>query len=121
MILPDHAYIVPGNHHFFFEGNEPRVRLLPQEIGLSPSIDMGMISAVDHYGPGVIGIILTGMGDDGLVGARAIKQLGGRIIAESEESATVFGMPMEVARAGLADAILPIDKIAGKIVELIRN
>ncbi len=119
MILPDHVYIVPGDHHFFFESPGPRVRLLHASRGLSPSIDMGMISAVDHFGPGVIGVILTGMGNDGLIGAKAIKQVGGRVIAESKESAAIFGMPREVAEAGLADAILPLGKIPAKIVELL--
>jgi len=120
MILVDHVYIVPGNHHFFFEGSGPRVRLLDESFGLSPSIDMGMISAVDHFGPGVIGVILTGMGQDGLIGAKAIKQLGGRVIAESKESAMIFGMPREVAEAGFADAILPLDKIPAKILEFLK-
>ena len=117
--MPDHAYIVPGGYHFFFESPGPRVRLLHESHGLSPSVDMGMISAVDHFCPGVIGVILTGMGNDGLIGAKAIKQVGGRVIAESKESAAIFGMPREVAEAGLADAILPLGKIPAKIVELL--
>ena len=119
VIMPDHVYVVPGNHHFFFQEPGPRVRLISEERGLSPSVDMGIISAVDHYGPGVIAVILTGMGSDGLIGAKAVKQLGGKVIVESKESAIIFGMPREVMEAGLADAILPIGKIPAKILELL--
>ena len=121
MIMPDHVYVVPGDYHFFFEEPGPRVRLLHESRGLSPSIDMGMISAADHFGPGVIGVILTGMGNDGLIGAKAIKQVKGRVIVESKESAAIFGMPREVMEAGLADAILPLDKIPAKILELLKS
>ncbi len=120
MILVNHVYVVPGDYHFFFEAPGPRVRLLHESRGLSPSIDMGMISAVDHYGPGVVGVILSGMGKDGLIGAKTIKQLGGKVIVESKESAAIFGMPREVAESGLADAILSIDKISAKILEFLK-
>jgi two-component system, chemotaxis family, protein-glutamate methylesterase/glutaminase len=113
----DHIYIVPGGYHFFFEFPGPKVHLLHESKGLSPSVDAGMISAVDHYGPGVVGVILSGMGHDGLIGAKAIKQIGGKVIAESKSSATIYGMPREVVEAGLADAVLPIDQINGKILE----
>lgn len=120
LIQRDHVYIVPGGHHFFFEMPGPRVHLLDESKGLSPSVDMGMISAVDHYGPGVLGVILSGMGKDGLIGAKAVKQIGGAIIAESKESARIFGMPREIIEAGLADYILPVHKIAAKIIELLK-
>jgi len=117
LISPGHIYVVPGEHHFFFEEPGPRVHLLDEKIGLSPSVDAGMISAVDHYGPGVIGVILSGMGSDGLIGARAIKQLGGTVIAESKQTATIYGMPKEIVENNLADDILPIEYIAKRIVE----
>jgi two-component system, chemotaxis family, protein-glutamate methylesterase/glutaminase len=113
----DHIYIVPGGFHFFLEFPGPKVHLLHESIGLSPSVDAGMVSAVDHYGPGVVGVILSGMGHDGSIGAKAIKQIGGKVIAESESSATIYGMSKEVVEAGLADAVLPIDQIFNKILE----
>jgi two-component system, chemotaxis family, protein-glutamate methylesterase/glutaminase len=115
----DHIYVVPGEYHFFFESPGPKVRLIHKDRGLSPSVDMGMISAADHYGPGAIGVILTGMGKDGLIGAKAIKQVGGVVIAQSKESSAIYGMPREVVDAGLADYILPIEDISSKIIELI--
>jgi two-component system, chemotaxis family, protein-glutamate methylesterase/glutaminase len=116
----DHIYVVPGDYHFFLASPGPKVRLIYKDKGLSPSVDMGMISAVDHYGPGVIGVILSGMGRDGTLGAKAIKQLGGIVIAESKESAAVYGMPREVIEAGLADFALTLKEIPSKIMELLR-
>jgi two-component system, chemotaxis family, protein-glutamate methylesterase/glutaminase len=119
VIENNHVYIVPGGYHFFFEFPGPRVHLLHQDRGLTPSVDAGMISAVDHYGPGVIGIILSGMGHDGLVGARAIKQIGGTVIAESKESAAIYGMPREIIDHQLADHVLPAKDIARTISNLV--
>lgn len=120
VIMSDHVYVVPGDYHFFFEEPGPRVRLLHESRGLSPSVDMGLISAVDHYNGGVIAVILTGMGSDGVIGAKAVKQFQGRVIVQSEKSATIFGMPRAVIEAGFADYVLPIDQIALKIVELLQ-
>jgi two-component system chemotaxis response regulator CheB len=61
-------------------------------------------------------VVLTGMGRDGLEGARAVKAAGGRVLVEAESSCTVYGMPRAVAEAGLADEILPLDELAGAIV-----
>jgi two-component system, chemotaxis family, protein-glutamate methylesterase/glutaminase len=119
IIENNHIYIVPGEYHFFFEMPGPRVHLLHSDEGLSPSVDMGIISAVDHYGPGVIGVVLSGMGNDGVIGARTVKQFGGTVLVQSEESSEIFGMPKAIIEAGLADEVLPIDEIAGRLVELV--
>jgi two-component system, chemotaxis family, protein-glutamate methylesterase/glutaminase len=121
LIQASRAYVVPGDYHFFFEAPGPVVHLLSAAEGLSPSVDMGMISAVDHYGPGVIGVVLSGMGNDGLVGARAIKQIGGVVIAESQESAAIYGMPKEVIEAKLADEVLQLSQIAPRLIELVND
>jgi two-component system chemotaxis response regulator CheB len=63
----------------------------------------------------VLGIVLTGMGNDGTAGALAIKKRNGQCIAESQESAVIFGMPQEAIRAGAADKVLPLAKIADEI------
>lgn len=119
LIMSDHAYIVPGDYHFFFESPGPRVHLLHESRGLSPSVDMGMISAADHYGPGVIGIILSGMGNDGLIGAKAVRQVGGRVLVQDESTSAIYGMPKAVYDAGYADEVLPLDRIAPRIIELL--
>jgi two-component system chemotaxis response regulator CheB len=63
----------------------------------------------------VLLVVLTGMGKDGLEGAAAVKRAGGRVLAEAESTCTVYGMPRAVADAGLADAVLPLDRLAGAI------
>ncbi|QIL77862.1 chemotaxis protein CheB [Hymenobacter sp. HDW8] len=77
----------------------------------APSIDMLMRSAAKAAGSRVLGIVLTGLGSDGTLGAQAIRARGGRIIAQSQESAAVFSMPGSVIRAGHANAVLPLDQI----------
>ncbi|XXS74736.1 chemotaxis-specific protein-glutamate methyltransferase CheB [Sorangium sp. So ce131] len=77
-----------------------------------PSVDLLFTSAAAEVGSGVLAVVLTGMGDDGLAGARAIHKEGGRILAESESSCVVYGMPRRVLEAGLAAAQAPIDEMA---------
>jgi two-component system chemotaxis response regulator CheB len=81
-----------------------------------PSVDRLFKSAAAFGGRDLIAVVLTGMGDDGLEGARAVKDAGGLVIIESQESAVVFGMPGAVHRAGLADHVLPIRQIGPLIV-----
>lgn len=88
---------------------------------LSPSIDITMESAVRVYGANTVGIILSGMGRDGVEGMKAIKQRGGKTIVQNESS-LIFGMPKAVIEAGYADKVLPMSEIAGAIVEcVVRN
>ena len=69
------------------------------------------------FGSKTLLVVLTGMGRDGLEGAKAVKAAGGRILAEAESTCTVYGMPRAVAEAGLADAVLPIDELPAVIAE----
>jgi two-component system, chemotaxis family, protein-glutamate methylesterase/glutaminase len=113
-----YAYVIPGDSHFFLTAPGPRISLIPALELPKPSVDMGLVSAAEHYGPGTIGVILTGMGDDGVQGARAVKQLGGKILVQDEASSTVYSMPKAVQIAGFADEVLPLGKIAKRLVEL---
>lgn len=83
-----------------------------------PSADRLLKSVAAAVGPRAIGVILTGMGDDGMEGARAIRDAGGLVIAESEETAVVYGMPGSVVREGLAEKVLPLPKIADYLASL---
>ncbi|MFO0659813.1 MAG: chemotaxis-specific protein-glutamate methyltransferase CheB [Polyangiaceae bacterium] len=83
-----------------------------------PSADRLFKSVAALMGPRAIGVVLTGMGDDGLAGAKAIRDAGGIIIAESQETAVVYGMPAVVARAGLANQVLPLPGIADYLANL---
>src|SRR5437764_3446850 len=75
-------------------------------------------SAARGYGSSVIAVILTGMGEDGVEGLRAVAQAGGRIIAQDEKSSVVWGMPGAAVAAGVADLILPLDAIPARLVEM---
>jgi two-component system chemotaxis response regulator CheB len=83
-----------------------------------PSVDRLFKSAASTVGPRAVGVVLTGMGDDGTRGAEAIKRVGGTVIAEAEESAAIWGMPGSVLRAGHVDRSLPIGGIADALIRL---
>jgi two-component system chemotaxis response regulator CheB len=82
-----------------------------------PSVDALFTSAASHLGAGVLGVVLTGMGSDGLDGARDVVAAGGRVLVEHASTCVVHGMPRAVADAGLADAQLPLPEIAKGILE----
>jgi two-component system, chemotaxis family, protein-glutamate methylesterase/glutaminase len=81
----------------------------------SPSVDVLFRSAAEVFGSRVLGVVMTGMGDDGREGARIIKSNGGLIFAEAEESCVVYGMPRSVVEAGLANRVMPLEQMSGSI------
>ncbi len=95
-----------------------RSRLDPQPADAvhRPSVDALFASAARAFGPAVLGVVLTGMGDDGLAGSRAIRAAGGTVLTEAESSCVVYGMPRCVREAGLAAAEAPIDSMAGLVL-----
>ena len=86
-----------------------------------PSVDVMMSSVADIFGPKTVGVVLTGMGNDGRAGMLEIKKRGGYTIAESEETAVVFGMPAEVIKADAAEMVLPIYRIPVEIIKLAKE
>jgi two-component system chemotaxis response regulator CheB len=83
-----------------------------------PSVTLLGASALQLYAPqAIVGVMLTGMGSDGAEAFADIRQAGGRTIAESEQSAVVFGMPAELIRRGGASSVLPADRIAGQLIQ----
>jgi len=86
-----------------------------------PSVDRLFRTAAAVFGPRTVGVILTGMGDDGTKGAEAIKKAGGHVIVESEETAAIPGMPSSAVRAGYADEIIPLHAIADRIIRIARS
>ncbi len=116
------ALLAPGDFHLYFtKTSQIRLDQSPRRNGVRPSIDVTMESAAQHYESSVIGVILTGMGNDGTEGARAIKAAGGQVIAEDESSSVIYGMPRSVVEAGWADQVMPLSKIAHTIVRLVKN
>ncbi len=73
-------------------------------------------SAAEVYGPGVLAVVLTGMGQDGLRGCEQVRAAGGQVLVQDAASSVVWGMPGAVARAGCADAVLPLDELGPEIV-----
>lgn len=123
VIMPGTVYIARGNWHMEVlprPGQEPTLHLTqtPPENHCRPAVDVLFRSAAAVYGAGVLGVVLTGMGSDGLDGARAIANQGGTILAQDEATSAVWGMPGAVARAGLAQSILPLDMVATAITRL---
>ncbi|HEV8244189.1 MAG TPA: CheB methylesterase domain-containing protein, partial [Polyangiaceae bacterium] len=106
------AFVCPGRQCMEVEMGTKgyRIRLKPPDESdrYVPSADRLMRSVAKAAGRRAIGVVLTGMGDDGLLGARAIVEAGGIVVAESEESAVVYGMPGAVKRAGLASMSLSL-------------
>ncbi len=113
------VYIAPGGRHMALrrDGAGVVVALNDEEPENScrPAADVLFRSAAEIYGAGVLGVVLTGMGRDGLRGSEAVRAAGGTVIVQSAESAVVSSMPMAVAGAGLADAVLPLDQIGGEL------
>ena len=111
--------LAPGGHHLEFEprGAAVAARLVPRgpEDKYAPSVDRMFESAAKHFGEDLLAVVLTGMGDDGRRGVRAVRDAGGAVIAESEETAVIFGMPQQAIRTGAVDAVLPLREIAPAI------
>lgn len=123
--LPGHIYFSPGDMHMrvLKIGETPILCHTdgPPENFCKPAVDVLFRSAAQSFGAGALGLVLTGMGSDGLAGSRAITEAGGAVIAQDESSSVVWGMPGAVAGAGLASAILPLDRIAPAIAGLMRG
>jgi two-component system chemotaxis response regulator CheB len=119
-LAPGEVLVAPGDLHMAVEGSAstPHVRTYtaPVENSCRPSVDPLFRSVAQVFGPHTLGVVLTGMGRDGLLGADAIRTAGGQIVVQDEASSVVWGMPGFVARAGLADAVVPIDAMAREIV-----
>ncbi|MDP2278915.1 MAG: chemotaxis protein CheB, partial [Nitrospirota bacterium] len=117
--------ICPGGYHMMFKkkGRECHVQLKEavKEDRYVPSVDLMMSSAAEHYRTRAMGVVLTGMGNDGKKGMLEIKSKGGYTIAESEETAVVFGMPAEVISAGAADSVLPLSKIPVELINIVNR
>jgi two-component system chemotaxis response regulator CheB len=111
--------IAPGGHHLLVKRTRSGlvIDLARQSLSdrYSPSADRMMVSVAEACGPATLGVVLTGMGNDGVQGVIAIKNKGGQCLAESEESAVVFGMPHEAIRTGSVDKVLVLSKMAREI------
>jgi two-component system chemotaxis response regulator CheB len=118
------ALLAPAGHHLsFVRGGDGTVRahldVRPLETQHRPAVDVLFRSAADVYRDRALGVVMTGMGSDGLLGAAHIKAQGGRVITEAESSCVVYGMPRAVVEASLSDRTAPLDQMASAIAEMI--
>ncbi len=124
-LLPDVIVVAPGDAHLLVDevNGVLMARLLNAKAssGCMPSVDPMLASAGAVLGPGALGVVLTGMGRDGLEGAERLVQAGGSVMAQDEGSSAVWGMPRAIATAGLACAILPPDKLARRIASRVQE
>ena len=121
-LRPGGAWLAPGNFHMALarsrEGNVIQLNQDPPENSCRPAADVLFRSVAQLFGPSALAVVLTGMGQDGLRGCRAIREAGGYVIAQDEASSVVWGMPGAVASAGLAEQILPLGGMAEALVKL---
>ena len=119
-VIRGRALIAPGNHHMLLKRSGARyyveIKDGPLVCRHRPSVDVLFRSAARYAGQNAVGILLTGMGDDGAHGMLEMKQAGARTIAQDEASCVVFGMPKEAIKLGGVDRILPLESVAGAIL-----
>lgn len=124
-ILPGHAYIAPGDRHLIVRRDGARYICSlndgPPVNRHKPSVDVMFRSLADNAGANAIAVMLTGMGDDGAAGSGEMREQGAPVIAQDERTSVVWGMPGEVVKRGFADDVLPLSRIAARLVELSRR
>ena len=121
-VLPGRALIAPGNRHLLLQRNGARYAVAVKDGPLvsrhRPSVDVLFRSAARAAGANALGIIMTGMGDDGATGLLEMKRAGAATVAQDEESCVVFGMPREAIERGAADRVVPLHRIAAEIARV---
>ncbi len=110
-------YVAPGGRHMTFARQNGRIEIVlndgPPENFCRPSVDPMVRSAIEIWGPKILGVILTGMGSDGLPSMKMLAEKGGRVVAQDQETSVVWGMPGAVATNGICTAVLPLQDIGG--------
>ncbi len=118
-LAPGTVHLAPGDHHLTIRsgarGNATMLTQGPPENFCRPAVDPLFRSAVEAHRGAVLAVVLTGMGSDGKLGAARIREAGGSVVVQDQATSVVWGMPGAVASAGLADEILPLDRIAETI------
>ncbi|HEB58128.1 MAG TPA: chemotaxis response regulator protein-glutamate methylesterase [Gammaproteobacteria bacterium] len=122
-IVPGHVYIAPGDQHLIVERDGARYicRLNdgPPVNRHKPSVDVLFRSVAQNVGPNAVGVILTGMGDDGAAGLKELQEAGAPTLAQDEATSVVWGMPGEAVKLGAADKVLPLGQVPTQILKLV--
>lgn len=125
LLAPGHVFIAPGGRQLvvyrqngqYLLGTPPPT----MQDKHAPSVDRLFMSLAEVFGSKAIGVVLTGMGSDGALGAKAIQKVGGEVWAESEETAVIYGMPQEAVATGAVTRVLPLGEIGPSLVEMARK
>lgn len=125
VLQPGKIMLAPGGFHMtVVQKGTDRVIALnedPPENFCRPAVDPMLRSVVKVFGPRVLTVILTGMGNDGAKGSKSVVEAGGTVVAQDEKTSVVWGMPGAVASAGICSAVLPIDQIAGHVSRVFKR
>lgn len=120
IVRPGHVLIAPGGHNLVFRrnGSDVVAQVVEPTVGQRyvPSVDVMFESASEVFGSKLLGVVLTGMGNDGARGTAVVHNGGGQVIAEAEETSVVFGMPKEAIATGKVDKVVPLSKVCGEIL-----
>jgi len=124
-VLKGHALIAPGNRHVLLKRSGAKYLVQVKDGPLvsrhRPSVDVLFRSAARYAGNNAIGVIMTGMGDDGARGMQEMHETGAFTIAQDEASCVVYGMPKEAVKRGGVDQILPLNRIAGDVIQFYKQ
>jgi two-component system chemotaxis response regulator CheB len=124
-VAASQAWVAPGDYHLRCCREGTAILLgLDQEPPVNscrPSVDVLFRSAAAVYGPGVLAVVLTGMGQDGLRGCECVRAAGGQVLVQDEASSVVWSMPGAVAQAGLADQVLPLEYLGPEILRRVQR
>jgi two-component system chemotaxis response regulator CheB len=124
-ILPGHVYIAPGDQHLLVERDGARYRCRlsdgPHVNRHRPSVDVMFRSVAQNVGPNALGVILTGMGDDGARGLKEMLEAGAITLAQDEASSVVWGMPGAAVKLGAAQHVVPLHRIPTEVLELVSD
>ena len=122
-VLPGHVYVAPGDRHLIIERDGARYRCKlsdgPHVNRHRPSVDVMFRSVAQNLGPNAIGVILTGMGDDGARGLKEMRDAGAQTIAQDEQTSVVWGMPGSAVKLGAAEQVLPLHQIPAQLLEMV--
>jgi two-component system, chemotaxis family, protein-glutamate methylesterase/glutaminase len=121
---PGIGFVAPGDQHLFLgRRNDNRTTIEissePGQLTYRPSVDWAMSSAAENFGPFVVGVVVSGMGNDGVMGCQKIKEYGGTVLVQDETTALMYGMPRAVAEAGWADVVVPDTQLAGCLRQIV--
>ena len=125
LIMPGHVYIAPGGRHLLVERDGARYRCRlndgPPVNRHIPSVDVLFRSVAQQVGPNAVGVILTGMGDDGARGLKEMHDAGAPTVVQDEASSVVWGMPGAAVKLGAADEVVPLVKVADAVMRLVQS